>query len=432
MKPTNAKCTMCGATLTLVDVQEIVICDYCHTSNILQNSIDLANSDPNDSMEIKALRENLSQFVQRDEIEDIVRVSSQIKNIIPNDFKANYYFAYGKQIYGQESPLYFFLKEPPLFTNEELTEVIDHISKRGNTHDKPAFASFIKQHDPLRLEDYLLSHEKRVIKEQEYLNYPRDVFVAFSKYDYSDAKAIVEQLEESGFSCWISKRNLRPGLPEKGRSQIEDAISNCDTFLWLSSEHSMINTDLADQLDYALEEQRHIIIGALDNTNPNRLVLSAIKDGADTIKSPTSSGIIQLIKQQKVRTSKESQPPVNFIESNVQAQEWTEVDLKNATQEFLSLFQYVVLNQRTNNDVIEFLYYMTGIRKVTELSPRKQKVFADLYESLSDVYRNNFDHSEYMLNRFIRYTNKRYASQKNKLTVHQLKQLIDSMSRRFK
>jgi hypothetical protein len=115
MKSANAKCTMCGANLTLIDIQDIIVCDFCHTSNILQNSIDLAKSDPNDSMEIKALRENLSLFVQRDEIEDIVRVSSQIKNIIPNDFKANYYFAYGKQIYGQESPLYFFLKEPPLY-----------------------------------------------------------------------------------------------------------------------------------------------------------------------------------------------------------------------------------------------------------------------------------------------------------------------------
>jgi hypothetical protein len=432
MKLTDAKCTMCGATLTLIAGLDLVTCQYCQTTNIVQNSIDLANADPNDSAEIKALRENLAQFIQRDQIEDIARVSANIKNLIPHDFKATYYFAYAKQVYGQESYLYHFLKEPPLYTTEELDEVIDHISQHGNTHDKPAFSSFIKQHDVSKLATYIQNHEHRVLKEQDFLNYPRDVFVSFSKYDYTKAKSVVEALEDAGFSCWISKRNLRPGLPEKGRTQVEDAISSCEFFVWLSSEHSMIHPELAEQLDYAIEEQRHIVFLMLDNTPPNMLLQSAVKSGAKVIQHGSITDLLLSIKQIKLRQVREEQIPINIIENNVQPQEWTEVDLKHATQEFLSLFQYVVLNQRTNNDVIEFLYYMTGIRKVNELSPRKQKVFADLYESLSDVYKNNYDHSEYMLKRFIRYTNKRYATQRNKLTVVQLKQLIDSMSRRFK
>lgn len=432
MKSTDAKCTMCGATLTLELGSDLVTCQYCQSTNIVQNSIDLANADPNDSSEIKALRQNLAQFVKQDQIEDIARVSASIKNLIPHDFKASYYYAYAKEVYGQEIPLYHFLKEPPLHTTEELSEVLNHIIKHGNTHDKPAFSSFIKQHDPSKLTTYIENHERRVIKEQDYLNYPRDVFVSFSKYDYSKAKTVVESLENAGFSCWISKRNLRPGLPEKGRAQVEDAISNCEFFVWLSSEHSMIHPELAEQLDYAIEEQRHILFLTLDNVPPNKLVQSAVNNGAQVIRNGSLNDLLLSIKQLKSKQSKEEQTPVNIIEANVQPQEWTEVDLKHATQEFLSLFQYVVLNQRTNNDVIEFLYYMTGIRKVNELSPRKRKVFADLYESLGDVYKNNYDHSEYMLKRFIRYTNKRYTTQRNKLTVTQLKQLIDSMSRRFK
>lgn len=432
MKLTEAKCTMCGASLSVSELDSVIQCEYCKTTNIVANSIELGKADPQDSSEIASLRENLNKFIERDSIEEILRVSVAIKNLIPNDFSANYYFSYAKQVYGEENHLYFFLKEPPQSTQEELEQIVRHITLHGNTHDKPAFTKFIKTYAPALLSQYHQTHEQRVIKEQDYLNYPRDVFVSFSKYDYAKAKTLVDHIEEQGLSCWIAKRNLRPGLPEKGRSQTEDAISSCDIFLWLSSEHSMINSDLADELEYALEEQRQIIVIELDQTKPHKLVQVAIKQGIHLPVGTSNNTLTQTIQQQKIQMIQTTTAPVNLIEPQVVAPEWTEVDLKHATQEFLSLFQYVVLNQRTNNDVIEFLYYMTGIRKVNELSPRKRKVFADLYQSLAEVYKNNYDHSEYMLKRFVRYTNKRNNTQNNKLTVVQLKQLIDSMSRRFK
>lgn len=428
----EAKCTMCGASLSVSMSDQIIKCDYCQTTNIVANTIDLANVDPRDSAEISRLRENLTKYIERDSIEEILRVSTAIKNMIPNDFSANYFFSYAKQLYGEDNHLYFFLKDPPASTQEELERIVQHITTRGNTHDKPAFTRFIKTHAPTQLQQYNLTHEKRVIKEQDYLNYPRDVFVSFSKYDYAKAKALVEYIEEQGYSCWISKRNLRPGLPEKGRAQSEDAISSCDIFLWLSSEHSLVNAELADELEYALEEQRKIIILALDPTQPHKLVLSAIKQGTHLPVNTTNTKLTQTIQQQKNQLIKATIEPLNIIEPQDNSPVWTEVDLKHATQEFLSLFQYVVLNQRTNNDVIEFLYYMIGIRKVTDLSPRKRKIFADLYQSLSEVYKNKYEHSEYMLKRFVRYSNKRHNNQTNKLTVGQLKQLIDSMSHRFK
>jgi hypothetical protein len=432
MNLTEAKCTMCGASLSVSAFDQIIQCDYCKTSNIVANTIDLAKADPRDSAEISRLRENLAKFIERDSIEEILRVSGSIKNIIPNDFSANYFFSYAKQVYGEDNHLYYFLKDPPAFTPEELQQIIQHISTRGNIHDKPAFTRFIKTHSPQDLSNYNRVHEQRVIKEQEYLNYPRDVFVSFSKYDYSKAKEVVDYLEEQGYSCWISKRNLRPGLPEKGRAQSEDAISSCDIFLWISSEHSLINAEMADELEYAMEEQRQLIVLATDQTPSHKLVQSAIKQGLFLPPSTTNANLLTAIKQLKDQMLQSTATPPNIIEPQVSAPAWTEVDLKHATQEFLSLFQYVVLNQRTNNDVVEFLYYMTGIRKVTDLPPRKRKVFADLYQSLSEVYKQNYDHSEYMLKRFVRYTNKRHTTQSNKLTVAQLKQLIDSMSRRFK
>lgn len=427
----DAKCTMCGASLVVVELESIVSCEYCQTTNILQNSIDFAKADPLEIAQIQRLRENLDEFVKQNSIEEILRVSALIKDLIPQDFLANYFFAYAKQAFAEESHLFQFLKTPPSFTDEELSLVVNHIAERGPINDKPAFSAFIKKHKPEYLHLYLATHSERVIKEQDYLIYQRDVFVCFSKYDYSLARNLVNELEDQGYSCWISKRNLKPGLPDKGRSQLEDAIANCDIFLYLSSEHSVIDLVLSEQLEYALDEGKRIIISEIDQTIPHQLLKSAASQGI-RVPSYDSKRIIEAINQQKSIITKLNSPEQNIIPNEGPKREWTEVDLKNATQEFLSLFEYVVLNQRTNNDVIEFMYYMTGIRKVSELSPRKRKVFADLYQSLSEVYKNKYSYSDHMLQRFVRYSNKRYGSKNNKLTTSQLKRLIDSMSRRFK
>lgn len=431
MKTIDAKCTMCGAGLEVTDLETIVTCEYCKTTNILQNSIDLAKADPSEIAQIQRYRENLDEFVRQNSIEEILRVSSLIKDLIPQDFIANYFFAYAKQAFDEESHLFHFLKSPPPYTDDEVTQVIHHITERGPINDKPAFSAFIKRHKPEYLNQYLAAHSERVIKEQDYLIYQRDVFVCFSKYDYSKAKEIVINLEDQGYSCWISKRNLKPGLPDKGRSQLEDAIANCDIFLYLSSEHSVIDLDLSEQLEYALDEGKRVIITELDQTKPHQLLISAALQGT-RISSYNIRDIIDAINHQKSILAKLNNPEHNIIPNEEPKREWTEVDLKNATQEFLSLFEYVVLNQRTNNDVIEFMYYMTGIRKVNELSLRKRKVFADLYESLSQVYKKKYTYSDHMLQRFVRYANKRHSSKNNKLTTSQLKRLIDSMSRRFK
>ena len=430
MNTIDAKCTMCGASLQVIETETIITCNYCTTTNIVQNTIDFANSDFQETSQIKRYRENLSSFVIQNSIEEILRTSSFIKDLIPNDFLANYYFSYAKQVYGEESHLFYFLKEPPQFTEDELQEVILHITNHGFINDKPAFIAFIKKYSPEDLAHYLKIHEKRVIREQDFLSYPRDAFISFSKYDYSKAKQLVENLESLGYSCWISKRNLKPGLPEHGLSAIEDAIENTEVFLWLASKHSMIDLDLANQLEYALQEGKRIIVIHLDKTPSHKLIQSSLQNG-ESIKNWDLSHIEDAVKRQKQIATQKHTRNID-IDNSPSKLEWTEVDLKNATQEFLSLFQYVVLNQRTNNDVIEFLYYMTGIRKITDLSPRKRKVFADLYETMSKVYKNNFDYSDAMLKRFIRYSNKRHDTKRNKLTIEQLKKLIDSMSRRFK
>jgi len=430
MNTINAKCTMCGAGLEVVAIETIVTCSFCTTTNIVQNTIDFAKANPNETSQIKRYRENLSSFIEQNSIDEILRVSSLIKDLIPNDFLANYYFSYAKQIYGEESHLFYFLKESPLYTDDELREVVEHITDHGAINDKPAFTSFIRTHAPDLLPFYLKTHQQRVLKEQDYLSYPRDVFISFSKYDYSKAKKIVEQLENQGYSCWINKRNLKPGLPDHGLSAIEDAIENTSVFIWLASEHSLIDLELAHQLEYAVQESKRVIIVQLDSTPLHKLVNTSIKAG-ELIEDFEIQKIESAVARQKQIFTNKNAVDVTPSTSSVK-QEWTEVDLKNATQEFLSLFQYVVLNQRTNNDVVEFLYYMTGIRKITELSPRKRKIFADLYETMSKVYKNNYEYSDAMLRRFVRYSNKRYQTKKNKLTITQLKQLIDSMSRRFK
>ena len=69
---------------------------------------------------------------------------------------------------------------------------------------------------------------------------PRDVFVAYSSKDSEKAYALVEYLEERGLNCFISMRNLPKGVNAERyyEERLEQAIDNCQVFLFVSSKNS--------------------------------------------------------------------------------------------------------------------------------------------------------------------------------------------------
>jgi hypothetical protein len=72
------------------------------------------------------------------------------------------------------------------------------------------------------------------------VNYPRDVFVAYSSKDYEKVFEIVDFLESNGVLCFVALRNLPTtiGAMENHQSNTDMAIKSCKVFLFLSSRNS--------------------------------------------------------------------------------------------------------------------------------------------------------------------------------------------------
>ena len=179
----QAKCTSCGAALTVVQGDKTSICEFCHTTNIVENALALAKVEVDVTQDLQKLRQNLTVFSQQNSIDEILRVSQKIIDWIPQDFVARYFFAYAKQAQGQPRFMYDFLAKSPEHTNQEFEDVLKHLMRYSELRDKARIVDYLNQHAPEGLQSYLDIYMERESQEDHYANIPRDVFVCFSSFN---------------------------------------------------------------------------------------------------------------------------------------------------------------------------------------------------------------------------------------------------------
>lgn len=80
-----------------------------------------------------------------------------------------------------------------------------------------------------------------------------DVFVCYSSNDLSKVNAIVNTVEEAGYTCWYADRNMPKNNPVdfEYKKKIEQAIRNCKVFLVVASKNSMYSSDVQWEIDIA-------------------------------------------------------------------------------------------------------------------------------------------------------------------------------------
>lgn len=430
MKTQEARCTNCGAGLDFNLQEAIIVCNFCTSTIILENAIDFAKNDPTNDTEIKLLRENLIDYIKRDSLVEIKRISSLIKDSVPRDFRANYYFAYAMYHENSEAFLYNFLKEPPTYTDNEIDEIVYHIIRFSPIEEKPQMLRFLSTHAEYRINEYETNHRLRVSREEHYHNVPRDFFISFSKYDYNTAKELVDVLEGLGYSSWISRRNLRPNVSDK-RQAITDAIENTKCVIIITSEQALLSRDVQTDIELAIEFNKSFIEVAMPGFTPSHhslLFQIALKSGMrialnKKTQIPTAE-IIHYYEQLKKNQSVDDVLTPTEVTS-------TPISLKDMSQELLSLLQYVLINNRTNNDVLEFMYYMTGVRPLDQLTKRQKKLFANMFQSLSEIYQSNLDYDTKSFAKFRRYANKR-AEKPSLLGRASLLELLKELERQVK
>jgi uncharacterized Zn finger protein (UPF0148 family) len=355
----QAKCTTCGAGLTVKQGDKTCVCAYCQSTNIVENALALGKVEVDVTEDIKKLRENLKTFVQQNSIDEILRVSQKLLDWIPQDFVALYFFGYAKQHQNQPRFLYDFYKEAAEHTKEELAMVIDHMMHFSELRDKRRIVDFLTKYSPSSLDRYLEVHEAREDQENHYANVPRDVFVCFSSYNVEIAEQVVKELEADGNSCWISTRNLRPNDAENYWKNIENAIQNASIVLVIGSEDSMLSKDVHQEIDYARQYNKHIIEFKLDDA-PHNTLFKHVFNGVKWVKGTLETHqnyveLLQRVYEERYHVSR----PVDSYNKNIIA-ERTELnkgitnDAVHKEKNVSNLSEYELLEDLNAQDHIDF------------------------------------------------------------------------------
>jgi uncharacterized repeat protein (TIGR02543 family) len=320
----QAKCTTCGAGLTIRKGDKTCVCEYCQSTNIVENALALGKVEVDVTEDIKKLRANLTTFVQQNSIDEILRVSQKLLDWIPQDFVALYFFGYAKQQQNQPRFLYDFYKEPPVFTDVEFEVVVDHIIHKSELRDKRRILHWFESFGNDLVQQYLNIHKEREDQENNYANVPRDVFVCYSSYNVEIAEQVVKELEADGNTCWISTRNLRPNDTENYWKNIENAIQKSSIVLVISSEDSMRSKDVHLEIELSRRYEKKMVEFKIDDSPHNTLfkhMFNGIKwvDGEMDVKQ-SYLGLLQRVYEEQYQIQRpglgDSIEPIVSIETD--------------------------------------------------------------------------------------------------------------------
>jgi hypothetical protein len=266
MKLESAKCTTCGANLKIEIDAHTAECKFCHNQIIVKNAFDFAKVELDRTKDIKNYRNNLAKAVKNSNFEEILRISSLIKDIIPNDFSANYYFAFSKQKLGYPKFMYDFFEEEYPSTEDESKQIFEHVISNSDLRDYSRVKKYLSVRSEVALQNFETEYVLRTRVEDNYANIPRDVFICFSSANIETANKISKTLEADGYATWISTKNLRPNNKDNYWSDIEKAIINNSIVLVISSAEAMVSKDVQHELELAKKHNKKLIELKIDSS----------------------------------------------------------------------------------------------------------------------------------------------------------------------
>lgn len=93
-----------------------------------------------------------------------------------------------------------------------------------------------------------------------------DVFISHSSKDEIIANEICESFERNGIKCWIAPRDISPG--SDWAESINTAIKNSSVMVLVFSENSNNSTQVAKELNLAINNKLVILPFKIDQTTP--------------------------------------------------------------------------------------------------------------------------------------------------------------------
>jgi hypothetical protein len=373
MKLDKANCTYCGAPIKLTVNSEFINCAFCRNQMYFKNAISFSGSDLENKKEIIELRKNMTNFVYHNSYKEINRISGEIKNIIPEDPLANYYFAFSNYMMGEKSFLITFLNSNLSCSNKEIEEIVNHIGKYLDLSEKPRVEKFIKKHYIEYIDKLNYFFELRKKEEVNYQSLPKEAFVSYLDYDLDLVKEIVLNLEKNGISCWYAERNLRENQERKFIKQsITSAIQRSNIFILIASEFSTLAKDIQEHSEFAYLNKK-VMIQIKINEKADSAFLGHYFSDSFTIKHFENEKTIQNLIEIIVSSKKTS----NFSE-----------DSNNNNKNSESLFDKII--RKTS-------------KEIDNTGPQTQ-LFNELKvrwsEDVKNLYLRVHDYAKYFFNKY--------------------------------
>ncbi|MGM0436295.1 MAG: TIR domain-containing protein [Bacillota bacterium] len=416
----RAVCTTCGANVDVDLSSKKGVCEACGNTYLVSHAMDLDKIEIDKTKDLKNFRILLNQAIENADFETMRTQAKGILQIIPNDFKAQYYFAFAsKKAHSPKALERFYNKTDFEATEEDMDEVVSHIIEQSDLSDYTPIKRFLSHHAPERSEKYEQYFNYKRKLEDNYSLIPRDAFICHRSRNRREAEAIVKTLEKDGYSCWISYRNLRPNDNENYWKNINAAIENCKVFLVVSSNDAMLSKDVQRELEIAEKMDKPKMEFKIDKAEHTSLFKHFFDghkwiDASDDVKMAFGElkdrffNLMQEIKVKKTKekkeTKKDKDPATTKIDNLLkraqlslshndtrQALESIEhvLDMDVETSEAWYLKFLAEHKFKSSNDFIDFLSNAADLESVIEVIESKNfsmaKKFAEDQKKFQDM-----------------------------------------------
>lgn len=242
------------------------------------------------------------------------------------------------------------------------------------------------------------------------------VFISHASGDYRDADGhvisgnaiseIIKVLDANQIDRWIDESGL---ISSKGWcQQIEDAINDCNIFIYVSSNRANSSANTANEIAYALEHKKHIIPVKLDKSEYHKDIrlnlirihylkyyedrAKTLRDLVSTIKSiHTDSVIVDTSVKLSIISNEYKINGVLLSEQVLSI--FNSKDIKTSADLFMSLIKTLDCESETGFDVLKKyilrLHSLSDERNYNVRYSRIERLVSDIKEDRAHMERVN-------------------------------------------
>lgn len=323
------KCIFCGAKNELSE-NDFSTCNECGLQFLNSKAVDFNNVPDEHTSRILEIRANLKKAVIEEDKYLIQSFSNEIRDFIPDDFKARYYYAYAKKVDENQYFLNKFIYDANRkdVTQEEINEVINHLIAHCTPKDEKKIVEFIKKmaidlNEEKVWRDCLDEAKDRLELEKASVPF---VYVCYDMEDYKTSKKVIDAINLSEFKVINNDED-----PSK--------IDSCKVFVIITSANSMKSNIVKNKMIKASNQSKPIIEFKIDEMKHSAIFNDYLGDdeyiiGYDNIENSLQE-LIQAISDEIFVIDEESKTlKLNLRkESNKARIEQKEKDAKRREQE---------------------------------------------------------------------------------------------------